>query len=101
MKNLKRGRTLVHEPIEQNIESTCVAFTPDNRFLLTAISSSEVLIWSIIDNILYHKIKMEKNIKAMAFTPDGGYLLTVYQGQKQVKIWNNYIGKIATSNTSS
>ena len=44
---------------------------------------------------------MEKNIKAMAFTPDGGYLLTVYQGQKQVKIWNNYIGKIATSNTSS
>lgn len=79
MKGLKRGRTFVHQPKQENICSNCLAFTPDNRFLLTALSSSEILIWSIIDNMLYSIIKIENNIKTMAFTPDSGYLLTVYK----------------------
>ena len=33
----------------------------------------------------------------MGFTPDNNYFLSVFQGQKQVNIWQSYIGKITTN----
>lgn len=33
----------------------------------------------------------------MVFTPDNGYLLSVFEGTKEINIWNNYIGKIVSS----
>ena len=33
----------------------------------------------------------------MGFTPDNNYFLCVFQGQKQVNIWQSYIGKITTN----
>lgn len=33
----------------------------------------------------------------MSFTPDNGYFMSVFEGAKEINIWNNYIGKITTS----
>lgn len=33
----------------------------------------------------------------MAFTPDGGYFMTIWEGGREIGIWNNYIGKISTA----
>ena len=57
---------------------TLYSTTPDNRYLLASLSTSELVIWSIIDNMEVQTIPLEQQIVAMALTPDGGYLLTAY-----------------------
>ncbi len=54
-------------------------------------------VWSILQNNLYKNIKLQAKIVDMSFTPDNGYFMSVFEGAKEINIWNNYIGKITTS----
>ena len=78
MNSLRCGRTFVHRSEKNSPKTLCLAFTPDNRYLLASLSTSELVIWSIIDNMEVQTIPLEQQIVAMALTPDGGYLLTAY-----------------------
>ena len=78
-------------------KATSVCFSADNRYVLSAHLDCRLLIWSMIDNVLYKTLLMEAPLSTMTFTPDGGYLLSVFQGRKEINIWNNYIGKITTN----
>lgn len=78
-------------------KTTALCFTPDNRFVLSSHTDHRLLVWSMVDNVLYKVLTMEAPLAAMAFTPDGGYFLSVFNMKKEINIWNNYIGKITTN----
>ena len=80
-------------------QTTAICFTSENRFVLSAHANNRLLIWSMMENVLYKMISTESPMKTIAFTPDGGYFLSVFLHRKEINIWNNYIGKITTNQT--
>lgn len=58
-------------------------------------------IWSILQSNLYKVLKLEGKIIEMGFTPDNCYFMSVFEGGKEINIWNSYIGKITSSQEES
>jgi WD40 repeat protein len=96
MEKIAQGRSfsLLNKP-----KTLCLAFTSDNKYLLSSHEQARVIVWSIIDNEVYkeYEIKTKQNIIWLCFTPDNQFMVSVFEKSRESNIWNNYIGKISSN----
>lgn len=94
MAKISQGRFF---PLQQCQDVICLSFTADNKFLISSHPDQSLLIWNIIDSQLYKSYKLASNLLFHSFTPDNQFMVSIYEGQKEVNVWNNYLGKISSS----
>ena len=64
-----------------------LAFSPDGRYLITAGTTLDMLVWDVTDGARLASLPDLSGDVSAAFSPDGGLLLTVKRGGA-VSLWN-------------
>jgi WD40 repeat protein len=68
---------------------TCLAFSPDNRYLLSGAEDGEIIIWRLSDCMALHKLNV-KNVQkviSMAMHPSGRMIIALY-ANGMIRLWN-------------
>lgn len=94
MAKMSQGRVFT---LEDCLDTLCLSFTSDNRYLISTHSGGALLIWNIVDCELYKRYILESDMIFHSFTPDNQFMLSIYKSEREVNVWNNYIGKISSN----
>jgi WD40 repeat protein len=97
MRRVRKGREYL---FENQSGILCVSFSSDNRYILCSFSDCELLIYSIVNNTLYKRLRTEQPLVHHAMTPDGNLFLSCFEGSRELNIWYNQIGRIVAAEGS-
>jgi len=68
---------------------TCLAFSPDNRYLLSGAEDGEIIIWRLNDCNALHKLNVKNIQKVISLTmhPSGRMIIALY-ANGMIRLWN-------------
>lgn len=73
-----------------------MTFSSDNKYLLSS-HDNLLTIWSVVHNNMFKQFILSQNIISMQFTEDNQFFLSVFENEREINIWNNYIGKLSSN----
>ncbi|MEM6931677.1 MAG: hypothetical protein AAF602_32400, partial [Myxococcota bacterium] len=88
------GATRLVPQLGHRSRITHLALTPDGRLAITADTEPEVVVWSVGDAVVLHRLRLHRDtIRDLALSPDGQHLVTA-SDDGQVGVWDVASGRL-------